>query len=64
MNVRALRWNKMLKQGEFWQRIGVTQSGGSRYENGRKMPKPVQTLVLLAYGTATERKRVLKSLGV
>lgn len=33
-------------QSRFWQRFGVTQSGGSRYENGRPMPKP--TALLLA----------------
>ena len=39
-----------LNQSEFWSRIGVTQSGGSRYETGRKMPKPVAMLFELVYG--------------
>jgi predicted transcriptional regulator len=34
-------------QHEFWQRFGVTQSGGSRYESGRALPKPVRLLVSL-----------------
>lgn len=34
-------------QQEFWQRFGVTQSGGSRYETGRSLPKPVRLLVSL-----------------
>ena len=38
-----------LNQSEFWSRIGVTQSGGSRYETGRKMPKPVAMLFELVY---------------
>ena len=38
-----------LNQSAFWSRIGVTQSGGSRYETGRKMPKPVAMLFELVY---------------
>lgn len=38
-----------VNQFEFWGRIAVTQSGGSRYESGRDMPKPVQILLHLAY---------------
>ena len=33
-------------QTEFWSRFGVTQSGGSRYENGRALPKPVKILLM------------------
>ncbi|KAI5915569.1 DNA-binding transcriptional regulator [Thauera sp. 2A1] len=40
-----------LNQSEFWGRISVTQSGGSRYESGRNIPKPVQLLLHLTYGT-------------
>ena len=36
---------------EFWKRVGVTQSGGSRYESGRNIPRPVQLLLTLVYGT-------------
>ena len=39
-----------LNQSVFWHRIGVTQSGGSRYETGRTMPKPVAILFELVYG--------------
>lgn len=48
-NVRALRRRLKLNQDEFWTRIGITQSGGSRYESGRRMPKPVLNLLKLAY---------------
>lgn len=34
-------------QSEFWSRFGVTQSGGSRYESGRSVPKPVRLLMQL-----------------
>lgn len=26
-----------LNQSEFWSRVGITQSGGSRYETGREI---------------------------
>lgn len=38
-----------MNQQEFWSRIGVTQSGGSRYESGRNMPKPVRELLRLVH---------------
>jgi transcriptional regulator with XRE-family HTH domain len=38
-----------MSQTDFWGRIGVTQSGGSRYENGRPMPRPVQALLHLVH---------------
>jgi hypothetical protein len=38
-----------LNQQQFWSKIGVTQSGGSRYESGRNMPKPVRELLRLVH---------------
>jgi len=48
-NPRHIRHRLGLNQQEFWGRIGVTQSGGSRYESGRTMPKPVQELLRLVH---------------
>ena len=48
-NPRQIRHRLRLNQQEFWARIGVTQSGGSRYESGRKMPKPVRELLRLVH---------------
>lgn len=48
-NPRQIRNRLHLNQQEFWARIGVTQSGGSRYESGRKMPKPVRELLRLVH---------------
>ena len=48
-DVCELRRRLGLNQHKFWTPIGVTQSGGSRYESGRNMPKPVRELVRLAY---------------
>lgn len=38
-----------LNQTVFWAKLGVTQSGGCRYESGRNLPRPVQTLFRLIY---------------
>ena len=46
-----MRNRRQLNQTEFWRRVGVSQSGGSRYESGRKIPRPVQMLLHIAYGT-------------
>jgi len=48
-NPRDIRRRLRLNQHEFWSRIGVTQSGGSRYESGRSMPKPVRELLRLVH---------------
>lgn len=50
-DVQAHRRKLGLNQSEFWSRINVTQSGGSRYESGRNIPRPVQLLLHLTYGT-------------
>ena len=44
-----LRKRLRLNQQQFWAEVGVTQSGGSRYESGRKMPKPVTKLIELVH---------------
>jgi transcriptional regulator with XRE-family HTH domain len=49
LDPRALRNSLGLNQSEFWGRLGVTQSGGSRYENGRRMPPPVRKLLGIVY---------------
>lgn len=46
---RDVRRKLGLNQQEFWTKIGVTQSGGSRYESGRKMPRPVKELLRLVH---------------
>lgn len=61
-NVRTLRKRIGLNQRDFWSRVGVTQSGGSRYESGRAMPKPVRMLVAVAYGNRRECEGALKRL--
>ena len=48
-NLREIRRRLRLNQQEFWSRVGVTQSGGSRYESGRSIPRPVRELVRLVH---------------
>ncbi len=48
-NPRDIRKKLGLNQMDFWSAIGVTQSGGSRYESGRSMSKPVRELLRLVY---------------
>jgi len=48
-NPREIRRRLRLNQQEFWSRVGVTQSGGSRYESGRTIPRPVRELLRLVH---------------
>lgn len=59
---RDLRQKMGLNQMEFWKLIAVTQSGGSRYESGRDMPKPVRMLLHLAYAPAKQAGAMLEYL--
>lgn len=59
MNVELLREFSGLTQAEFWSKVGVTQSGGSRYEaHARRLPKPVQHLLRLIYIEKVDLSRV------
>ena len=44
-----LRMKLGINQADFWGRIAVTQSGGSRYENGRRLSPPVRKLLGIVY---------------
>ena len=48
-NVREMRKKLGLTQTEFWSAVGVTQSGGSRYESGRAIPNAVRELVRIVH---------------
>lgn len=54
-SVRELRKKLGLNQSDFWKPLGVTQSGGSRYESGRAIPKPIQLLLEVVYGKSGEK---------
>jgi len=61
-NYLSLRLSLGINQTRFWSTVLVTQSGGSRYENGRAAPRQVDTLVRLAYGTEEDARNLLASL--
>ena len=46
-DIADVRKKQNFNQTEFWARFGVTQSGGSRYESGRNIPKPLAILLWL-----------------
>jgi transcriptional regulator with XRE-family HTH domain len=46
---KYLREQSGLTQKVFWSSIGLTQSGGCRYENGQSVPKPVRILIFANY---------------
>ncbi len=57
-NPGDIRRKLNLNQSEFWGAIGVTQSGGSRYESGRNMPRPVRELLRLVHIEGIDLSRV------
>ena len=60
LDPREIRRRLGLNQQDFWTKIGVTQSGGSRYESGRNMPKPVQELLRLVHVEQIDLSKVKK----
>lgn len=58
-DLRATRDALGVNQAEFWRSVGITQSGGSRFESGRNIPRTVKMLVALrALGRITEEELV------
>lgn len=60
---RGLRRSTPDNQREFWGRVGVEQSAGSRYELDRELPRPVAILVV-AYVTDTLPVAALESMRI
>lgn len=63
-DVRKTRKAQGMNQTQFWRPLGVTQSGGSRYESGRDLPKPVAIVLTLKFGSAKDKARVVKEVGL
>ena len=61
LNLRKLRRGLGLNQHDFWAAVGVTQSGGSRYETGRVMSRPVRELVRLVHLEGIDLQRARAS---
>ena len=60
IDAREIRRKLGLNQSQFWSKLGVTQSGGSRYESGRNMPRPVQTLLRLVHVEQVDISKIKK----
>jgi transcriptional regulator with XRE-family HTH domain len=58
IDAREIRRKLGLNQQQFWSTLGVTQSGGSRYESGRNMPKPVRELLRLVHVEQVDIKSI------
>ncbi len=61
---KSIRKKMGLNQTDFWTPLGVTQSGASRYEAGRDIPKPTQILVAFRYGKGKAKAVAAKALGL
>jgi transcriptional regulator with XRE-family HTH domain len=46
---RELRKRLGLTQPQFWGAVGLTQSGGCRYEKGGSIPRPYRILIFLIH---------------
>jgi transcriptional regulator with XRE-family HTH domain len=60
INPKEIRRRLGLNQQQFWTKIGVTQSGGSRYESGRNMSRPVKELLRLVHIEQIDLSRIKK----
>jgi transcriptional regulator with XRE-family HTH domain len=60
IDAREIRHKLGLNQQQFWSKLGVTQSGGSRYESGRNMTRPVQQLLRLVHVEQIDISKVRK----
>ena len=58
----AMRKKLHVNQSEFWSRVGIGQSAGSRYESGRNIPRPVQMLLRIAYGAKAQAAKQVEAL--
>ena len=61
VNPKDLRQASELNQTEFWERVGITQSGGSRYENGeRRLSNSLAQILRLTYVEHVDLKDVTR----
>jgi transcriptional regulator with XRE-family HTH domain len=61
LNAREIRHKLGYNQSVFWSKVGVTQSGGSRYESGRNIPRPVRELLRLVHVEQIDIQKLRKT---
>ena len=49
LQIQAHRLERGMTQTAFWGKVGTSQTCGSRYEDGRPIPRPIKTLLDLVY---------------
>lgn len=58
---RELRQHLAMKQDEFWGRIAVKQSAGSRYvSESNPLPLKIACLLQIAYGTPGQEQQMVE----
>lgn len=68
LDIRHLRKARRESQSKFWKRFGVTQSTGSRFEQGLGIPASVAILVqlyidgIISEGDLQRAKRAFRSI--
>ena len=55
---KELRLQLGLTQGDFWAPVGVSQSGGSRYETNRNLPPAISALLHLVHLEGLDLKQI------
>ncbi len=58
LDIWALRRLMRLSQTEFWSKVGVSQSCGSRFENGNRIPTPIRLLIDVIYVHSIDASKV------
>ena len=63
MSARKQRELRGESQTTYWARVGLGQSGGSRYESGATpVPHSIEMLLTIAYGTESQSDRIVRQL--
>ena len=60
--IKQFRKSLGMTQAEFWARVAISQSGGSRYESGRNIPLIVRICLDIAYGSRQKREAAIRRL--
>lgn len=59
---KKVRIARNQNQTVFWSIVFVGQSGGARYESGRRIPPSVQALMGIAFGTDLQSQATINGL--
>lgn len=60
-DMRLIREEMGLNQSDFWRLFGITQSGGSRFEQGRSVGSPAQMLWYLFQNKIITKEHLIEA---